>query len=109
MNVAPLFMCLYIVGYCDMVKLIISRLRGGCQNYIIAKNAVAPYFFAKIQYLVVNGGGGRCKYSTRKLHRKSSFWRIGNPKSSVFELAAGSKTIKTDTFRCKTTVFANLS
>lgn len=47
MNVAPLFMCLYIVGYCDMVKLIISRLRGGCQNYIIAKNAVAPYFFCK--------------------------------------------------------------
>lgn len=44
MNVAPLFSLLYIVGYCDMVKLIISRLRGGCQNYIIAKNAVAPYF-----------------------------------------------------------------
>lgn len=47
MNVAPLFSLLYIVGYCDMVKLIISRLRGGCQNYIIAKNAVAPYFFCK--------------------------------------------------------------
>ena len=41
MNVAPLFSLLYIVGYCYMVKLIISRLRGGCQNYIIAKNAVA--------------------------------------------------------------------
>lgn len=47
MNVAPLFSLLYIVGYCDMVKLIISRLRGGCQNYILAKNAVAPYFFCK--------------------------------------------------------------
>lgn len=32
MNVAPLFSVLYIVGYCDMVKLIISRLRGGVKT-----------------------------------------------------------------------------
>lgn len=32
MNVAPLFSLLYIVGYCDMVKLIISRLRGGVKT-----------------------------------------------------------------------------
>ena len=48
MNVAPLFMCLYIVGYCDMVKLIVWSKTCSTLLCRLPEQEALPAWFASV-------------------------------------------------------------